>query len=336
MSGGAANRLDIRGFILLSWGLTDTLGIHLIQLLFSCDGPHPWVSSLRFAYDGEDYIKFNYTTDKFVAANPLAQPFVDSFNSDAKMVRKYVRYGYYGTLVAEAVLQVAQTLTAKPSIAITAHRLSGGNGHLLLNCRIGGFYPRAINTTWLQDGGAVEQEVLKSRILPNKDGTFQVTLRISIDPGRGDSYTCQVEHRSAPEKLTAVWVPKRKNVLLTHGKVIGLILMVVGVIIAAIGAFIGWKGRHASGSQPGPNQGQANTHLDAYGCSTNSGVCSQAEHLCEEIEWSPSPTPAESEPSNSEGPPIFGGEVASVYVLAGLDESDSCRCSASRVEPLAL
>uniref|UniRef100_UPI00398EB1C4 class II histocompatibility antigen, B-L beta chain-like isoform X2 n=1 Tax=Pristiophorus japonicus TaxID=55135 RepID=UPI00398EB1C4 len=247
------------------------LAFHTGQLMLSCDSLEPPVIVLRFAYDGEELGHFNYTTKKFVANNPLVEPFFNELNSNPKTIKNTDRYSHYMPFLKETILQATQTLTAKPSIAITTQRLNGGGDPLLLNCRVDGFYPRDINATWLWNGEAVEQEVLKSRILPNKDGTFQLTLQLTVDPERGDSYTCQLEHRSAPDKLTAVWAPKSKN--LAYGYVVGIILGIAGIVIATSGGIIRWK-----------------------------GVWSQdeAEHLCAEIGQSPSPVTADvTFPSNN-------------------------------------
>ncbi|XP_078391005.1 rano class II histocompatibility antigen, A beta chain-like isoform X1 [Cetorhinus maximus] len=276
-------------FVLLVSGLFQTLGAHMLQAQFSIEKSHHPAVSLRFAYDGTELIQFNYTTNQFVATKPLAKSFTEQLNSDQKVVRRYIRYGSFANLVSDVVLRAARQLIAKPSVNITAHRLHSGKDPLLLICRVNGFYPRGINATWLHNGDAFEQEVLSSRILPNTDGTFQVLFQISIAPRSGDTYTCQVEHSSSPNKLTAIWAPKMKS-WQTYGYATGIVFMILGIIVLA-GGISRWRGLHACGSQPGPNQSQVNTRTDAYSSNMDLGVWTQgeAEHLYVESERTPSP-----------------------------------------------
>ncbi|XP_067832281.1 HLA class II histocompatibility antigen, DQ beta 2 chain-like isoform X2 [Heptranchias perlo] len=229
--------LWILGLCLLS---SPTLALHTVQQIFSIDGSQPPVMNLRFAYNGKELAHFNFITKKLVATSPLLELYVDELNNSSRTIKNLDRYSYFGPLGADIILRVTRTLTAKPSITITVHHLKGEKNSYL-NCRVSGFYPRGINTTWLRNGEAVQQEVLRSRILPNKDGSFQVTLQVNVDPRRGDTYTCQVEHRSAPDKLTAVWAPKSQN-LLSPAHVVGIISGLAGIIIAVSGGIIRWKG----------------------------------------------------------------------------------------------
>ncbi|XP_072102720.1 DLA class II histocompatibility antigen, DR-1 beta chain-like [Mobula birostris] len=105
----------------------------------------------------------------------------------------------------EIVHQAVQALTAKPTITITSRHLKNRENNLALTCQVHGFYPKKIHATWLRNGVAIDQEVLMTKILPNQDRMFQVRLQVEIDPGKGDTYTCEIEHLSVPDKLHAVW-----------------------------------------------------------------------------------------------------------------------------------
>ncbi|XP_038638469.1 DLA class II histocompatibility antigen, DR-1 beta chain-like [Scyliorhinus canicula] len=186
---------------------------------------------------------------------------------------------------------VLHSSAAKPSVNITVHRLPSKKELLLLICRMDGFYPSGFNATWLLNGDEVEQEVLSSSVLPNMDGTFQSTLQITITPRSGDAYSCQMEHSSSPDKLTATWAPKVRS-WPEHGYVSGITIGIVGIMFALAGGIGRWRGSHARGSEPGPSQSRVNTHSDAGSSYADSGVCMQGEAEQLYMEQTPNPTPA--------------------------------------------
>ncbi|XP_072102479.1 H-2 class II histocompatibility antigen, E-S beta chain-like [Mobula birostris] len=215
------------------------LGMHIGQVTFSGKGSQFSMATLQFAYNGETTVRFNYTTGKFVAINPIVKPYMDDLNRNTE-VMKYVTCCVESMPVAmEIVHQAVQTLTAKPTITITSRHMKNRENTLALTCQVHGFYPKKIHATWLRNGVAIDQEVLMTRILPNWDRTFQVRLQVEIDPGKGDTYTCEIEHLSVPDKLHAVWVPK--NTYPVYGYVIGIIAGIIGILTAVSGGMIRWK-----------------------------------------------------------------------------------------------
>ncbi|XP_062891234.1 DLA class II histocompatibility antigen, DR-1 beta chain-like isoform X2 [Mobula hypostoma] len=167
----------LAAFLLLLNGST-ALGMHIGQVTFSGKGSEFSMATLQFAYNGETAVRFNYTTGKFVAINPIVKSFVDDLNLQSK---------------------------AKPMITITSRHLRNRENTLALTCQVHGSYPKKIHATWLRNGVVIDREVLMTKILPNQDGTFQVSRQVEIDPRKGDTYTCEIKHLSVPDKLHAVW-----------------------------------------------------------------------------------------------------------------------------------
>ncbi|XP_062890833.1 class II histocompatibility antigen, B-L beta chain-like [Mobula hypostoma] len=228
----------LAAFLLLLNGST-ALGMHIGQVIFSAKGSELSTATMQFAYNGEAAVCYNYTTGKFVAINPIAKPYTDKLNHKTEGT-KYVTYSVnIMPFVMEIVQLVVQALAAKPTITITSRHMKNRENTLALTCQVYGFYPKKIHATWLRNGVAIDQEVLMMRILPNRDGTFQVSLQVEIDPGKGDTYTCEIEHLSVPDKLHAVWVPK--NIYPVYGYVIGIIAGIIGILTAVSGGMIRWK-----------------------------------------------------------------------------------------------
>ncbi|XP_038638528.1 HLA class II histocompatibility antigen, DR beta 4 chain-like isoform X2 [Scyliorhinus canicula] len=252
----------VRLLVLLVSGLFQIVDTHMTQFLFAYDSSQTPATNLSFAYDGMEVIRFNYTTNQFMATQPITEPLAQHLNDDERLVKRYVSYGSFAALVGDAILLVARRLIAKPSVNITVHRLPSEKQLLLLICRMDGFYPSGFNATWLLNGDEVEQEVLSSSVLPNMDGTFQSTLQITITPRSGDAYSCQMEHSSSPDKLTATWAPKVRS-WPEHGYVSGITIGIVGIMFALAGGIGRWR-----------------------------GVCMQGEAEQLYMEQTPNPTPA--------------------------------------------
>ncbi|XP_072884703.1 class II histocompatibility antigen, B-L beta chain-like isoform X2 [Hemitrygon akajei] len=229
----------LAAFLLLLLNGPTALGTRIIQVTFSGKGPEFSTPALQFAYNGKDTVHFSYSTEKFVAINPLVKSYVDELNSDAKLVKNVNRLVNDMPFAMEVIHQALQGLTAKPTITITSKHLKNKENTLALSCQVHGFYPRDIHTTWLRNGMAIDQEVLMTKILPNQDGTFQVQLQVEIAPGKGDTYTCEIKHLSIPDKLHVVWDPK--NNYPVYGYVIGIIVGIIGILIAVAGGIIRWK-----------------------------------------------------------------------------------------------
>lgn len=222
------------------------LGMHVGQMSFSCTGEDFTLAVLRFALDGEEFIRFEYSSNKFVAKHPLAEPYADELNKNEIVISNFASTIRGLPLISHIFKEGIRAETAKPAITITSRRPNARGLPLVLTCRVDGFYPRDITTTWLWNGKDIDQEVLRSNILPNFDGTFQMRLQLSVDPSRiGDTYSCQITHRSVPDNLTAVWVPQNQNVPV-YGYVVGIMAGLVGILIAVSGGIMRWKDVRAS------------------------------------------------------------------------------------------
>nr|XP_014353352.1 PREDICTED: class I histocompatibility antigen, F10 alpha chain-like [Latimeria chalumnae] len=72
-------------------------------------------------------------------------------------------------------------------------------------CMATGFYPPAINVTWVCEGVRQTNVSTTSGILPKEDGTYQITEEIKVGLEEKRSYACHVEHSSLEETLIVPW-----------------------------------------------------------------------------------------------------------------------------------
>ncbi|XP_060678391.1 class II histocompatibility antigen, B-L beta chain-like [Hemiscyllium ocellatum] len=267
---------------------------HLLQFLFSVDLSAELRLRVRFAYDGQSVLQFNYSRERFEALTEAALPLVRQFNRDPARLQRYRRHKEYAIFLTNTIVKVTRELTAQPSVSISTHRTARSSEPVRLNCHVIGFYPRDIDVRWLLNDAALQGPVLTSIVLPNVDGTFQLTGHIDVHPRNGDIYTCQVGHTSSPNKLTAVWAPKT-NVWPSGGYVIGIVSGIVGIVCTAIGAAIRWRGHRARVTHPRPGQTGGDVRSEASSGITDSGTWTQteADHLREAEDPNPSPSPSE-------------------------------------------
>ncbi|XP_060707118.1 class I histocompatibility antigen, F10 alpha chain-like isoform X2 [Hemiscyllium ocellatum] len=151
-----------------------TTGIHIFQWIRSVEvNEDDKVSrgstkrSMRFGFDGNDYISFEPDRMRWVASNDNA-------------------------------------VKIKPEVFISRREPNGQDKPLTLSCLVTGFDPADIEVTWLRNG-EVMSETQSSGVRPNHDGTHQIQKEIEINAGDEDQYSCQIEHSSLAEGKLYQW-----------------------------------------------------------------------------------------------------------------------------------
>uniref|UniRef100_A0A3B4B8P9 Ig-like domain-containing protein n=1 Tax=Periophthalmus magnuspinnatus TaxID=409849 RepID=A0A3B4B8P9_9GOBI len=158
-----------------------TEGVHMWQWMFGCD----WDDEtdditvyLQYAFDGEDFIYLNLSTESWVVVKPealitkekwvksgaiqLAKQYIHKVCTVG--LKNYVRYG-------EKTLK----RTELPLVALLQKSSSAP-----VTCHATGFYPDTARLFWTKDGHEVLEDVDPGEILPNGDGTFQTSVSLDL------------------------------------------------------------------------------------------------------------------------------------------------------------
>ncbi|XP_078073757.1 class I histocompatibility antigen, F10 alpha chain-like [Mustelus asterias] len=217
-----------------------TASIHYVQGLFGCELNGNKASSgiLKFAFDGRYILSFDINTLVWTAHDPVAEELKAKWDKLKDMSL------YFKSLLEKDCVNLWWTyyafgntsLTRKviPQVSVTAREGPGW----FLHCAVRGFHPQSINVTWLKNGLQVP-ETKSTGLLPNEDGTYQLTTTLQFDPYDGKQYCCHIEHSSLPGGKTVAWEGKMKK-----DKHIGLIVAVVVVLLAVIVfIYIKWRRR---------------------------------------------------------------------------------------------
>ncbi|XP_078073783.1 class I histocompatibility antigen, F10 alpha chain-like isoform X6 [Mustelus asterias] len=181
-----------------------TSGIHVLQWIRSVEVTEDGSIkiSMRFGFDGKDYISLEPDRMRWVAYNHFAVKTKEKWDSDQSWNNYWEKY------LQEAFVQhLNKYLEAgkeyfgrkvQPEVFISRSEPNSQYTSLTLSCLVTGFYPVDIEVNWLRNG-EVMSETLSSGVRPNHDGTHQIQKEIEINAGDEDQYSCRIEHSSLAE-----------------------------------------------------------------------------------------------------------------------------------------
>ncbi|XP_041867657.1 major histocompatibility complex class I-related gene protein-like isoform X2 [Melanotaenia boesemani] len=227
--------------------LNQTKGKQVLQRMNGCswdDETGEIKGFNQYGYNGEDFIALDLQTLTWVA--PVTQAVITKLKWDTEKARldynkdyyihmcpewlkKYVRYG-------KSFLQ----RTERPSVSILQKSPSP-----LVTCHATGFYPDTADLYWRKDGYEFHEGVDKGEILPNPDGTFQMSAELNISlisPEEWRKYDCTFQLSGVEEDVIT---KLKETVIRTNyvppstfpvGPVVGavVVLLVLFLVVAVI------------------------------------------------------------------------------------------------------
>ncbi|XP_051811993.1 BOLA class I histocompatibility antigen, alpha chain BL3-7-like isoform X2 [Acanthochromis polyacanthus] len=228
-----------------------TGGVHIYQVMYGCewDDEKNEVNGYRqYGYDGEDFISLDLKTETWIA--PKQQAFITKQKWDnnkartaylkdyhtricPKWLKKYVNYGRRSLMRKD--LPSVSLLQKTPSSPVTCHAT--------------GFYPDRVDLFWRKDGEELHEDVDKGEILPNHDGTFQMSVDLnisSIAPEDWKKYDCVFQMSDVKDDIITKldksvirtnWVPPSG---FPAGAVIGVVVGLLLLLLCIAGLFM-WR-----------------------------------------------------------------------------------------------
>uniref|UniRef100_A0A8D3BQ25 Ig-like domain-containing protein n=1 Tax=Scophthalmus maximus TaxID=52904 RepID=A0A8D3BQ25_SCOMX len=170
-------------------------GVHIFQRMYGCE----WDNETgevkgydQFGYDGEDFIALDLKTETWIApwdadTQPASQKnYYTHLCPD--WLKKYVNFG-------------ARSLqrTELPSVSLLQKSPSSP-----VSCHATGFYPNSAMLLWRKDGEDLHEDVDHGEVLPNHDGTFQMSTDLkvsSVAPGDWGKYQCVFQLSGVTEDI---------------------------------------------------------------------------------------------------------------------------------------
>uniref|UniRef100_A0A4W6F2G4 Ig-like domain-containing protein n=1 Tax=Lates calcarifer TaxID=8187 RepID=A0A4W6F2G4_LATCA len=223
-----------------------TGGVHIAQRMFGCEWDNETGEVKGYdqhGYDGEDFIVFDLKTETWIAPKPQAVitklKWDDNKASIAQWknyltqvcpewLKKYVNYGRSSLLRTD--LPSVSLLQKTPSSPVSCHAT--------------GFYPDRAMMFWRKDGEDLHDGVEKGEILPNHDGTFQMSVELkSVSPEDWGKYECVFQLSGVKEDIIkrldkAVIISNEKPTDTTPIIIAAVVVLALVIAIAAIGFFI--------------------------------------------------------------------------------------------------
>ncbi|XP_055013664.1 LOW QUALITY PROTEIN: H-2 class I histocompatibility antigen, Q9 alpha chain [Boleophthalmus pectinirostris] len=239
--------------------MNQTGGAHIFQNMYGCE----WNSETdrvtgyrQYGYDGEDFIVFDLKTETWIA--PRQEAFITKLKWDSDEANIAIKKNYYTQECPEWLKKYVSygkdTLmrTVLPSISLLQKSSSSP-----VTCHATGFYPDGAMLFWTKDGVELHDGVDPGEILPNHDGTFQMSVELdvsSIPAGEWHKYNCVFQLSGVKEDIIT---QLDKAVILTNEKsdtslIITVVAVIVCVVVVAALGFLLYKKRMNAKRPPSP------------------------------------------------------------------------------------
>uniref|UniRef100_A0A672FI56 Ig-like domain-containing protein n=1 Tax=Salarias fasciatus TaxID=181472 RepID=A0A672FI56_SALFA len=159
-----------------------TGGLHIVQWMYGCewDDETDEVNGFdQYGFDGEDFLVYDLKTETWIAPVQQAVRTKHKWDNDKVEMTRYKHY--YTTECPDWLKKYVEfgrsSLMRKdlPSVSLLQKTPSSP-----LTCHATGFYPDRADLFWKKDEEELHEDVVKGEILPNHDGSFQMSVDLDL------------------------------------------------------------------------------------------------------------------------------------------------------------
>uniref|UniRef100_A0A8C5FW20 Major histocompatibility complex class I-related gene protein-like n=1 Tax=Gadus morhua TaxID=8049 RepID=A0A8C5FW20_GADMO len=220
-----------------------TGGAHIIQRMYGCewdDEDGTTEGYEQHGYDGEDFLSLDLKTLIWVA--PVHQAFPTKLRLDHDTAYNQYLKNYFNKECVDELKKYLvygkSTLqrTERPRVSLLQRSPSSP-----VVCHATGFYPDRVVVFWRRDGQELHEQVDPGEVLPNHDGTFQVSVDLDLtavpqeDWGR---YECVVQLKGI-EDISTTLDPAHIRTNRGDNHILAFILTGVAVLAVVVAAVVG-------------------------------------------------------------------------------------------------
>ncbi|KAM9379514.1 major histocompatibility complex class I-related gene protein-like isoform 1-T1 [Pholidichthys leucotaenia] len=229
-----------------------TGGVHLDLRMYGCEWDD--VTDVKngyrqHGYDGEDFIALDLKTESWIAATQQAVITKLEWDKD-KAYMSYLKF-YFNHECVDGLKKFVNygrdSLMRKvlPSVSLLQKSSSSP-----VTCHATGFYPDEAELMWRKDGVELHEEVDKGEILPNHDGSFQMSVDLklsSVSAEDWDKYDCVFQLSGVKEnRITrldkkVIRTNERNDLTTTTTTTIIIVVAAVALAVIAVVGFIFYK-----------------------------------------------------------------------------------------------
>ncbi|XP_069372261.1 major histocompatibility complex class I-related gene protein-like isoform X2 [Paralichthys olivaceus] len=235
-----------------------TEGVHIIQWMSGCEWDDETGEVKGYhqcGYDGEDFISLDLETLTYIAPTPQAVITKLRWDNDKARIAYNKNYltqecPYWLKIFVEHG-KSSLLRTELPSMSLLQKSPSSP-----VSCHATGFYPDSAMLFWRKDGEELHEDVYVGEVLPNHDGTFQMSTDLqvsSIPPEDWRRYDCVFQISGVKEDIVkrldkdSVESNREKPTDVTTTIIVAAVVA-LAVVLAVIG-FIVYRKRNA-GNDP--------------------------------------------------------------------------------------
>ncbi|XP_053302271.1 major histocompatibility complex class I-related gene protein-like isoform X2 [Pleuronectes platessa] len=245
-----------------------TEGVHIYQRMVGCE----WDNETgevkgydQYGYDGEDFISMDLETETWIAPTPKS--FITKLEWDQDKVHLTFKKNY---LLQELPSYLKMFLqhgrssllrTELPRISLLQKSPSSP-----VSCHATGFYPDSAVLFWRREGEELHEDVYQGEVLPNHDGTFQMSTDLkvsSISPEDWRRYECVFQISGVKEDIVtkldkdSVESNREKPISVTTIMIIITAVVALAVVSAVIGLIVYRRKKAQSTSPAGKDPGSS-------------------------------------------------------------------------------
>ncbi|XP_029943698.1 class I histocompatibility antigen, F10 alpha chain-like [Salarias fasciatus] len=171
-----------RNMEIMKQRFNQTGGVHVIERMYGCEWDDETDEVIGYdqqGFDGEDFLVLDLKTETWIAPVQQAVPTKHKWDND-KADLAYWKY-YYTQICPDYLKKYVEfgrsSLMRKdlPSVSLLQKTPSSP-----LTCHATGFYPDRANLFWKKDEEELHEDVVKGEILPNHDGSFQMSVDLDL------------------------------------------------------------------------------------------------------------------------------------------------------------
>ncbi|XP_034400783.1 major histocompatibility complex class I-related gene protein-like isoform X2 [Cyclopterus lumpus] len=247
-------------------------GVHIVQRMYGCewdDETGEVKGYQQYGFDGEDFLSYDHETESYIAPRQQAVITQQRWNNNKALMankkhyfteecpeflKKYVNYGRSSLMRTE--LPSVSLLQKTPSSPVCCHAT--------------GFYPTTATLFWRKDGEELHEDVDPGEILPNHDGSFQmsVDLKLSSVPAEDwRRYECVFQLSGVKDIIVT---PLEEAVIRTNREkssdttiiTIIIIVLAVGALLAVAVGGVAYKKRTAQCPPSPDNSSELSENLN--------------------------------------------------------------------------